>query len=167
MGDLIFFAGFRLKRPCPGLRIRIRVGVPQDTTVDDRVVHPGARRCTTYPEGVSFAMDLQADKKVELDLRYTDEVGNETDGPATATVTYSVSDPALLALTDNGDGSAVAASVGPLGFANVHVDVDPGDGGAVVTGDLPITIVAGDAERVEIVPGAITEVTPDEAPPVP
>lgn len=112
-------------------------------------------------------MDLQADKKVALSVGYTDEVGNPADAPADALVTYTVDDPSIIALTDNGDGTAEAAATGVLGTANVHVEAAfTGDGGAPVTvsGDLQLVVVAGLAERVTIVAGAPEEVTPDVTP---
>lgn len=104
-------------------------------------------------------MDLQADMQVPLSLQFTDEVGNPVTPPSGSVVTYTVDDPTLINLTDNGDGTAVAAAVGPLGTANVHVDVTWD--GHTVTGDLQIVVVAGLAERVNIVAGEPTEVTPD------
>lgn len=106
-------------------------------------------------------MDLQADMQVPLSLEFTDEVGNPVETPADTTVTYTVDDPSLINLTDNGDGTATAAAVGPLGAANVHVVVSWN--GHTVTGDLQIVVVAGLAERVNIVAGEATEVTPDTA----
>ncbi len=108
-------------------------------------------------------MDLQADKKVPLSIEFTDEVGNPTTAPAASTATYTVDNPTIINLTDNGDGTAVAAATGTLGTANVHLDVSFADetGNPVtVSGDLNIVVVAGLAERVSIVAGAPEEVTP-------
>ena len=107
-------------------------------------------------------MDLQADQQVPLSLEYTDEVGNPTTAPDEAAVTYTVDDPTIINLTDNGDGTAVAAAVGALGTANVHVEAV--FDGQTLTGDLQIVVVAGLAERLNIVAGEPTEVTPDEGP---
>jgi len=104
-------------------------------------------------------MDLQADKKVALTASYTDEVGNPVPTPADAAVTYTVDDPTIINLTDNGDGTAEAAATGTLGTAHVHVDAT--SGGITLTGDLEIVVVAGLAERVAIVAGEPEEVTPD------
>lgn len=104
-------------------------------------------------------MDLMADQQVPLSVEFTDEVGNPVATPADAAATFTVDDPTLINLTDNGDGTATAAAVGPLGTATVHV-VATLDG-QEVTGDLAIVVVAGLAERVAIVAGEPTEVTPD------
>ncbi len=103
-------------------------------------------------------MDLQADKKVALSVSYTDEVGNPVPAPATEVVVYTVDDPSIIALTDNGDGTASAAATGTLGTANVHVDAT---GDVTASGDLQIVVVAGLAERLDVVAGAPEEVTPD------
>ncbi len=104
-------------------------------------------------------MDLQADKQVPLSIQWTDEVGNPTEAPAEASVTYTVDDPSVINLTDNGDGTATAAAVGVLGTATVHVEASAN--GDTVTGDLQIVVVAGLAERLNVIAGEPTEVTPD------
>lgn len=104
-------------------------------------------------------MDLQADKQVPLSLQWTDEIGNPVETPADASATYTVDDPTVINLTDNGDGTATAAATGTLGTATVHVETT--GGGQTLTGDLSITVVEGLAERVNIAAGEPTEVTPD------
>ena len=104
-------------------------------------------------------MDLMADQKVPLSVEWTDEIGNPTAAPAAATVTYTVDDAAIINLTDNGDGTAEAAAVGTLGTATVHVEANVD--GDIITGDLTIVVVAGLAERLNVVAGPPVEVTPD------
>lgn len=104
-------------------------------------------------------MDLMADKKVTLSLGWTDEVGNAVDAPANVTAVFTVDDPTIINLTDNGDGTAVAAATGTLGTANVHVDIT---GDVESTGDMQIVVVEGLAERVTLEAGDPEEVTPDE-----
>lgn len=133
------------------------IGAPVQTTVDDR---QSASSPTHTPNGkVDLSMDLQADKKVTLTANYTDEVGNPTTAPDGATVTYTVDDSSIISLTDNGDGTAVAAATGTLGTATVHGEAS--FNGQTVTGDLAIVVVAGLAERFEISAGEPEEVTPD------
>lgn len=163
-GDLLYHEEWLVK----GRRRHIvfRVGVPRDVT-------PGARdrgpTTSTSPpphttnQGVNAAMDLQADKQVALSVQWTDEVGNPTTAPADAVVAYTVDDATVINLTDNGDGTAVAAATGTLGDAVVHAEATA-TGLPTVTGDLLIVVVAGDAERLEIVAGEPTEVTPDGTP---
>lgn len=97
--------------------------------------------------------------QVPLSGEFTDEMGNPVATPPDATVVYTVDDPTIINLTDNGDGTAVAAAVGVLGTANVHAVATWGAN--EVTGDLQIVVVAGLAERFNIVAGEPTEVTPD------
>lgn len=104
-------------------------------------------------------MDLAADQQVTLSGEFTDEVGNPVATPADTTVVYTVDDPTIINLTDNGDGTAVAAATGTLGTANVHAEATWN--GNTVSGDLQIVVVAGLAERFNIVAGEPTEVTPD------
>lgn len=148
------------KAPPP--KVIFHIGPPRDTTPADRVIKPPPY---SQPTGkVDVRMDLQADKKVTLSVEYTDEVGNPVSAPAGATAVYTVDDPTIINLTDNGDGTAVAAATGTLGTANVHLDATFTDDDGVshtVTGDLQLVVVAGLAERVNIVAGAPEEVTPD------
>lgn len=134
-----------------------RVGAPSDTTPADRTI-VGPPYATTSRK-VDFAMDLQADKKVTLGVEWTDEVGNPVATPAGATAVYTVDDPTVINLTDNGDGTAVAAATGELGTATVHGEFTAD--GTTLTGDLQIVVVAGLAERANIVAGEPEEVTPD------
>lgn len=137
--------------------LTLHVGAPADTSAADRVVRGVAHPSTGRTD---LIMDLQADKKVSLEPQWTDEVGNAVpEGPAGAVITYTVDDPAIINLTDNGDGTAVAAAVGTLGTANVHLEADVN--GDITTGDLQIVVVAGLAERLNVVAGEPEEVTPD------
>lgn len=152
LGDAALEVALRIKGKVRN-RVVWRIGVPSDTEPGDRVVNPPPYFQSTGR--IDAAMDLQADKQVPLSVEYTDELGNAVPTPEGRTPVFTVDDPTLINLTDNGDGTANAAAVGPLGTANVHFD----DG--QTTGDLQIVVVAGDAERVTIVAGEPTEVTPD------
>lgn len=138
---------------------RWKVGVPYDSTPEDR--QTGTSQPNAQPtERVDFSMDLQADKKVDVSAEWTDEVGNATQQPADASITFSVSDPNVLNLTDNGDGTATLAATGNLGTCNVHIDAS-GDG-QTLSGDAQVVVVAGLAERVNLTFGEPSEVTPDD-----
>lgn len=126
-----------------------RLGLVLDTVPTDRTSHG-----TDVPSTgrIDAVMDLMADKKVTLSGQWTDEMGNPTDTPADATVAYTVDNSDIIALTDNGDGTAVAAAVGALGTANVHA-VATASGFGELTADLAIVVVAGLAERFNITAG--------------
>ena len=162
LGDSVLEWNLRNKC-CQRFRLVLHIGHPVETEESDRVIQGPPYHQSTGR--IDFVMDLQADKKVTLTGTYTDEVGNPTDDPVGAAVTYTVDDPTIINLTDNGDGSAVAAATGTLGTANVHAEATVG--GTTLTADLQIVVVAGDAERFAIVAGEPEEVTPDEAPPPP
>lgn len=108
-------------------------------------------------------MDLQVDKKMTVALGWTDELENPVEAPPGAVTVFSVSDPTVLALTDNGDGTGEFAAVGVIGSSNLHSHTTV-DGGDPITGDETINVVAGDAERVKFAFGEPTEVTPDSVP---
>jgi hypothetical protein len=114
---------------------------------------------------VDLIMDLQADKKVDFGFAPVDEMGNPTsfDG----TVSFSVDDPSVVTLTDNGDGTGTVAAVGVLGVATLTGTVTPNDGSDVITGAEAVNVIAGDTASFAFTFGEPTEVTPDEAPPTP
>jgi hypothetical protein len=130
-----------------------------DTNESDRVV--GAPPTQQTLRKADVIVDLQADKKVALSLEFTDEVGNPVPTPTDAVIVYTVDDATIINLTDNGDGTASAAATGVLGTANVHVDASSVLAGLTLTGDLQLVVVAGLAERVNIVAGPPEEITPD------
>lgn len=137
-----------------------KLGPVRDTVPADRV----AGTSTPSTEGAPDVMaDLHADKKVTLSVQATDEMGNPTTFDATAwTVAYTADDPdGVLNLTDNGDGTAVAAAVGTLGAALVTATLTKVADGSTATGVLAIQVIAGDAESFVVVAGAEEEVTPD------
>lgn len=157
LGDVV--ATFELKvKGRKRYAIRLHFGPEIDSTTEERSVHSPVSRTTCRPKGP--IMDLAADKKRSVQLEWTDEVGNPTGVPADAMATYSTDNPAVLALTDNGDGTAVVASTGVLGSANVHLDASAG--GETFTGDETVNVVAGLAERVSMKFGDEDEVTPDD-----
>lgn len=157
LGDVAIQFGVRVK----GLRtpqVRWKIGVPVDSTEAERA--RGSQRVAPYEGRVDLVMDLQSDKKVALEIQFTDENGNAVSKPEDATVTYTGDNADVLTVNDNGDGTAEVVPVGPLGTANVHADIQTG--GKTLTGDMQVNVVAGLAERVNIVAGEPTEVTPDE-----
>lgn len=160
LGDVVASLNLRVK----GMRspqIRWHLGPALDVRPEDRAPRPPLRSVPSTRK-VDLIMDLQADKKVTVSLQWTDEVGNPTDAPTDVQATYTVDNDSVIDLTDNGDGTAVVAATGNLGQANVHVDVQ--SGGKTLTGDMQVNVVAGLAERVNMVAGDPEEVTPDAAP---
>lgn len=157
-GDLLHVEQWLIK----GRRrsFHVCIGVPRDTTPADR--KPGLLKHTIASDmrKVLAQMDLQADKKVTLTVEWTDEMGNAADAPDSGSVTFTVDSPDLLNLTDNGDGTAVVAATGRTGRGNVHVDCTA-PGMPSMMGDMQIVVVAGLAERINIVAGEPEEVTPD------
>jgi hypothetical protein len=129
------------------------------TTPADRTIKPPPYHNSSTGK-VDVHMDLQADKKVTATAAWTDEVGNATATPADASVVFTVTDPTIIDLTDNGDGTCVVSATGTLGSATVHMEAT--SAGKTVSGDALVTVVAGLAERVNITFGEPEEVTPDE-----
>lgn len=75
---------------------------------------------------------------------------------AVQSVVFSSSNEAVLAVVDNGDGTAKASAVGPAGSAQLIVtaDADLGEGVKNITGTLDVEVVAGDAAIIVIEAGA-------------
>lgn len=159
MGDIVVVEKWLVKGR--HWTVKFHIGVPKTVPASERLPLPRPR--TTSPansERIDVTMDLQADKKVELAASFTDEVGNSVPTPTDAALVWSNDNDSVITLTDNGDGTATAAATGTLGNAVVSLTATFA-GGGVSTGDLLISVVAGDAERVVITPGAVSEVTPD------
>lgn len=134
-------------------------GAPRDSTAADRV--PNTTSAKTSERKPDHIMDLHADKKVDFTLTTGDEFGNATtfDG----TVAFAVDNPALINLTDNGDGSGTIAAVGGLGnlgSAILTATITP-TGAAAFERTEAINVIAGDAETFTFAFGPETEVTPD------
>lgn len=165
-GDAVLVFGLEIPGLAP-LDFILHWGVERDTTIEDRV--KGTRPpYQTPPTKVGSIMDLRADKKRTVQATGADEVGNPVPLPEGATVTYAVDDPALVNLTDNGDGSAVVAATGTLGSTILRVTGALTPGGQQVTKEELISVIAGDAERFgDFTFGDEEEVTPDDAPPEP
>lgn len=157
LGDLLEVRALLIKGKRP--HFVWRVGAPRSTTAADRVRPPSSPPLYMRYPGADALMDLKADQQVSLSIAWRDEIGNPTSAPADAAVEFTVDDANVINLTDNGDGTANAAATGTLGAATVHGEVVAN--GRTITGDLLLTVVAGDAERFEIEAGDATEVTPD------
>lgn len=99
-----------------------------------------------------MAFQLHDFEQVTLTLEALDSEGN----PAAVTTTWESSDPTVVAVTDNGDGSALAVAspgAGGLGVAMVTATVTDKSDGDVHTGTFEIEVVAGDAVSFNIVAG--------------
>lgn len=97
-------------------------------------------------------LQLQDDQHCPLSIQADDKAGNPVTLPVGA-VTWSSSNPSVATVTPSADGmTADVAATGPLGSAQVGVAVDLG-GGQQLTGTLDVTIVAGAAASILIVPG--------------
>lgn len=155
-GDLIHEERWIIK----GRRVNFvaHYGAETNTGPADRV--PGTTTPTPTPRKAEIVMDLHVDKKRTRSVSPVDEFGNATtfDG----TFAYTVDDPALVNLTDNGDGSCVIAAVGgsALGVANLTFTAAPTVGDPIVRVEA-VNVIAGEAESFTFVDGAEEEVTPD------
>jgi hypothetical protein len=157
LGDARLIVKLRLKHLRPP-RFVWRVGPVRDTVPADRV----AGDPPTYkspPGRIDLIMDLQADKKAAFAFGPVDELGNPTtfDG----TIAFTVDDPSVVALTDNGDGSGEIAAVGVLGVATLTGTATPTDGSDPIVGAEAINVIAGDAEGFSFTFQPPEEVTPD------
>lgn len=156
-GDLLHVEQWLIKGK--HLDFRWRIGAPVKASSQDR--NRQGNGVVGTPGKVMTVMDLQADKKVTLTVEWTDEMGNPTGAPEGGSVVFSKQDAdSVLSLTDNGDGTCVAAATGALGTANVHAEC-AAPGQPLMEGDLQIVTVAGLGERINITAGAPEEVTPD------
>jgi hypothetical protein len=140
----------------PRTRIRWTLGPVTHITAADRgTPTPGGPPAPGHNRKADLTMQLQDDQKVDLAVTGDDDVNNAV--AIAGTVVYSVDDPTILALTDNGDGTAVIAATGKLGTATVTV-TDTETGGAQITGTLAVAVVTSSPTSVTITPGTPTHV---------
>lgn len=98
-------------------------------------------------------LQLQDTQHCPLSIQAVDAAGNPAVLPA-GSVTWTSSNPAIASATPSADGSSCdVAAVGPLGAAQIGVSVvvDPS---TTLTGTLDVSVVAGAAATIQIVPGA-------------
>lgn len=103
-------------------------------------------------------MILLDNQNVTLSVSGTDVKGNPVDLTTGGTLTFTVDDDSILTLTDNGDGTASIAAVGPLGTATVTVSDDTDvDGTPNFQGSLAVDVVASGVTGIVIEPGTPTD----------
>lgn len=97
--------------------------------------------------------DIQIGKPKKLVARAEDAAGNPAVLEA-GSLKVSATDPSMLNIVTEDDGSITVSAVGPLGDAGGALmlqasgDADLGEGELQVFGELPINVVAGDAVRI-------------------
>jgi hypothetical protein len=94
-------------------------------------------------------------EQVALEAEALDAEGNE----ANVTFAWSSSDETVVAVQDNGDGSALAIASpgeGGLGDAVITLTVTDVETGDTHTGTFDITVVAGGAVTVNVIAGEVT-----------
>ena len=97
-------------------------------------------------------LQMTDSQSVSATVSEVDAAGNPVTLDTTAnTVTWAVSDPTILTLTQNPDGSAAFKAAGKLGDCQVSVQVVPNDGSSAgLNAQDTVTIVAGAATALAI-----------------
>lgn len=103
-------------------------------------------------------MELKDTQSVVLTASATDAAGKAT----TPTFSFAVSDPTILSLVDNGDGTALVSAL-DTGTTDVTATATDADGGTA-SGSISITVVAGPTTTVTVTAGTPTDNTPAPAP---
>lgn len=98
-------------------------------------------------------MNLTDVQEVDLSVVVKDRAGNVVENAGA--LSFSSSDDSIVTILDNGDGTAVASAVGPLGDVVVTVaDDTDADGTPNFSGALAISVVASDVAEIDVVAGA-------------
>lgn len=97
---------------------------------------------------------LQDNQQVSFAVTGTDARGNAA--KLTGTPAFSVDDPSILELTDNGDGTGSVSSTGKIGSAILKVT--DSEGNQEYVGSVAIDVVAGPVTAVGVVLSAPTDV---------
>ena len=104
-------------------------------------------------------MNLKVTQSLPVSIEIKDKFGNpaQVDGvPA-----WSLTDPSKGALAVGENGlSAVFTPAGPMGDVSIQVsaDADLGEGTKSILGELPVSILAGDAATISIAAGEPTDI---------
>jgi hypothetical protein len=160
LGDIVAEFNLHVKR-FSDVKLVWVIGPVGKATAGDRQ-SAGPRPQYLQPPGkVDLYMNLKADQKAAFSLRGKDEMGNDAD-MAGATLTFTVDDPSVATVTDNGDGTGEVAAVGPLGSTILNASGSLPSGQAL-SGTVAIDVIAGDVASVEFAFEEPEEVTPDEA----
>lgn len=158
LGDIVAEFTLSVKGKPAKHRSVLKWGVVRQTVPADRVpVIP--QPYSPHSGKVTGAMNLQADKKVEiLGMVDFDEMGNEI-GPSAEQATYTTDDVVgqFIVLTDNGDGTGMIAATGTPGVAQVTATFPDGS-----TEVEAVNVVVGDQASRGFRFGEPTEVTPDD-----
>lgn len=106
-----------------------------------------------------FSMNIKVTQSLPLSIAITDKFGNpaQVDGAPS----WSLTDPSKGSLVASDDGmSAVFTPAGPLGDVMVQVsaDADLGEGVKSILGELPVSILAGEAVSVSISAGPPSDI---------
>ena len=101
-----------------------------------------------------MAFQIHDFEQVVISAQALDSEGN----PADVAIAFKSSDETVIAVTDNGDGTALLVAspgAGGLGTSVITATVT-NDDGTTLEGSLEVEVVAGDAVIVNIVPGEVT-----------
>jgi hypothetical protein len=101
---------------------------------------------------VSFT--LKDNQEATFQLVGTDAGGNDT--PFTGTPKFSVDDPSILTLVDNGDGKGTVSAAGKVGTGTLSVTDAETDGQNFI-GSVAIDVVAGPVTAISINLGTPTD----------
>ena len=103
-------------------------------------------------------MILTDSQQVTLSATFVDRAGNTVPAPDAGTLAWSSSDEAVVTVTDNGDGTALAVTTGTLGSVLITLTDDlDGDTVPEFLGSIAIDVVTGAVTGIVITPGAPTE----------
>lgn len=94
-------------------------------------------------------MDLTVGSSADVAIEWTDDYGQAVDTPDDAQGSFTSSDPNLVAVQDNGDGSARLTAASTSGTAMLTATFT--SGGVQFTGELPVSVVDNLATRINIV----------------
>ena len=100
-----------------------------------------------------MAFKLHDFEQVQITVEALDVEGN----PADVDISFFSSDPSVVEVQDNGDGSALLVASpgeGGLGTATITA-VQTNEDGSTLEGALEVEVVAGDAVTINIIPGNI------------
>lgn len=115
-------------------------------------VGPLRSRFYNLTKETKMALILTADQKVKLTITPVDSYGNLS---VVENVTWSVSNPNVLAIESVTDTEVFATTLGPMGDAQIVVTADAriGEGTVELTGVIDVSVLAAEATALAVVAG--------------
>lgn len=145
LGDVVLVVTAKVKGILPPPNFIWRIGKTSKTTDSDRVV---VGTPVISKGKVGLIMDLLDDNKVAFSVQAVDDVGNPT--TFEGAISFTVADPTIINLTDNGDGTGIVAATGTIGSTTLDVSATRTTDGQLFSGSAALNVVSSGTATISV-----------------